>query len=342
MRANIYSLVQEWNTVQHLLSNAFLDCQNGSRVSPISLSQQQHGNAADISNGSSVPVDSETVKAISTDLPSKVNTSPCHELNMVTEEQSCISVITEATILPLPYPIPDNVSTGNTESSQEPSVVIKEKNSSSYAHLSGNHSAPDLQVMSYLSDDKSPDFDEPVLQGAQTLSDIAILPSNDLVTLQCDHASSSIVMSQYDHTYNDIATPRPSNNSVSPSVSASQSSSMVQQQNSHSTLLQVYRSDLDRLTAEAMVLKECLPMVVNAYYISCIGRVPALEERLGELRREKEGLALQCKNLHRKNDLMMASIEEGRKELFSLKVCTKIDKLNVTTKFFSSLIISCM
>jgi len=84
--------------------------------------------------------------------------------------------------------------------------------------------------------------------------------------------------------------------------------------------LKIRALDLDQLTAEAMMLKENLPKVVNSYYISCIRRVPQLEREVAQARREREQWAGQCKDLSWRCDALMADLEEGRKELFATKV----------------------
>lgn len=89
---------------------------------------------------------------------------------------------------------------------------------------------------------------------------------------------------------------------------------------SSSGWVKVRASEVDQLISEAMTLKEYLPRVVNPHYISCVRRVPLLERKLGETRREKGELRQQCQNLRRKCDVVMADLEEGRKELFAAKV----------------------
>ena len=142
--------------------------------------------------------------------------------------------------------------------------------------------------------------------------------SNVLDGCTSNIASSSCLISEY------ASVPMLSNSKPSAGLfvrSCSVNFKSVEDHNSSiSDMLHVRASDLDRLTTEAMMLKEYLPKVVNSYYISCIRRVPVLEGKLAELRKEKEGLALQCKNLHRRCDVMMADLEEGRKELFTVKV----------------------
>ena len=93
---------------------------------------------------------------------------------------------------------------------------------------------------------------------------------------------------------------------------------------SPSKWFRVCASDLDRLTAEAMMLKENLPKVVNSYYVSCVRRVPQLEKELAQVRREREQWEGQCKDLSWRCDALMADLEEGRKELFAVKVWTSL------------------
>lgn len=316
MRANISSLVQEWNVVEKIFSSVLLDCKNNSIVASSSLPQQQHGDIlnADIlrySNDISDKVNTElqNVKVVSADLSDlspKESMSPCHKL---ITEKSCMDV-TEATTTMIHS---SSVSTPLALMSAQELPIIEGSSTLCDAMQSsgGPSSLPGITQSS-----------ENSLRGDHKLSNIA--------TPLCDHTSNSA-----NRTATNRTTP-PSFHDVTFQSPNSRMHTKAEQQ-AHPAMVQVCRSDLDRLTAEAMMLKECLPMVVNAYYISCVGRVPVLEERLGETRREKEGLALQCKNLRRRNDLLMGDLEEGKKEFFSIKVygCKFKNKKNYSMNLFS-------
>ena len=313
MRANVCSLMQEWNAVEMIISNVLLDCQKNYRVNPVSH-PKQHGDIlnAEIkySNSVSAKVNTNDTKAVSTDLIPKENVSPCHE-TMATKEESCVR---KTKTMNMSYPVSDYVvSFGTTELDAMAlieSPVMEESNSlCGVVHSHGHHSLPDITVCSETS-----------LWDDYQLSKIG--------PLLCDHTSnnSSNLAETTKGTllpFCDVTFP---SSSFSPNAKA--------EQNSAAALVQVRRSDLDRLTAEAMMLKECLPMVVNAYYISCVGRVPMLEEKLGKVRKEKESMVLECKNLRRRNDLLMADLEEGKKEFFSIKVyITSITSFSWTNLF---------
>ena len=91
---------------------------------------------------------------------------------------------------------------------------------------------------------------------------------------------------------------------------------------SNPSFFQIHKSQLERLSTEAMMLKEFLPTVLNSYYISCVCQVPMLEERMNEVRKERRELVLECKKLRREKDILMSDCEQERKEKFAAKVCS--------------------
>lgn len=72
------------------------------------------------------------------------------------------------------------------------------------------------------------------------------------------------------------------------------------------------------------MLKELLPTVLNRHFISCVGRVPSLEEELSEVRRERDGVAEECRRVHRQCDRLMADCEAAMKETFAVKVTVMV------------------
>ncbi len=68
------------------------------------------------------------------------------------------------------------------------------------------------------------------------------------------------------------------------------------------------------------MLKEILPSVLNARYISCVHRVPTLEKKLGEVMRDKERLMKEYQITLRQKDTLMSDYEQERKERFVTKV----------------------
>ena len=87
-----------------------------------------------------------------------------------------------------------------------------------------------------------------------------------------------------------------------------------------SLIVQVHKSDLDRLATEALMLKELLPTVLNNFYVSCVHKVPVLEKRLEKMSEEKERLVRECNKLCRQNYALMADCEQERKEQYAAKV----------------------
>lgn len=68
------------------------------------------------------------------------------------------------------------------------------------------------------------------------------------------------------------------------------------------------------------MLKELLPTVLNSYYTSCVCKVPVLEERAGQVRRERNEMAGECQKIRRQYDMLLADYEQERKEMFTIKV----------------------
>ena len=222
---------------------------------------------------------------------------------IVTEENSCATV-TEATCIIQSYPFSDS-SKAIELFTKEPSLFKDMSNS--------DHNLKNLQISTNLMCSETS-------KGDHIISDLAIF--------SCDNTHSDLTTPLCDNISNKSTTTMPT-----PSTSSSVDNKALQ--HSRPSLVQVSRSDLDRLTAETMMLKECLPMVVNAQFISCVGHVPVLEERLTQARREKENVEQQYKNLCRRNNLLMVDLEEGRKDYFSIKV-----GINATSNIHSYLLVS--
>lgn len=68
------------------------------------------------------------------------------------------------------------------------------------------------------------------------------------------------------------------------------------------------------------MLKELLPTVLNSHYISSVCRLPVLEEKVGEARRERDKMAGEWKKVLRQYDTLLADYEQERKEVFTVKV----------------------
>ena len=85
-------------------------------------------------------------------------------------------------------------------------------------------------------------------------------------------------------------------------------------------MVQVSSSDLDRLATEALMLKELLPSVLNSRYTSCVSKVPVLEERVWQARRERDEMAGECRKVRRQYDVLLADYEQDKKEMFAVNV----------------------
>ena len=68
------------------------------------------------------------------------------------------------------------------------------------------------------------------------------------------------------------------------------------------------------------MLKELIPMVLNSGFISSVCRVPVLEARLSELRRERDRELARCQATRRTCDTLSVKYEKEQKEKFALKV----------------------
>ena len=304
--------------VQETISNFLLQHKNSSGATTTYLSQQQKQEElinTDILGDVNMlaqctrrlkDVDCLSSNSQHIEIP-REETIPQHYL-IVTEENSCATVA-EATCITQSYPFSDS-SEAIELFTKEPSIFKDMSNS--------DHNLKNLQILTNLMCSETS-------KGDHILSDLA--------TFSCDNTHSDLTTPLCDNISNNSTTTMPT-----PSTSSSVDNKALQP--SRPSLVQVSRSDLDRLTAEAMMLKECLPMVVNAQFISCIGRVPVLEERLTQARREKESVEQQYKNLCRRNNLLMVDLEEGRKDYFSIKVGINVTS-NIHTHLLVSFIIIC-
>ena len=95
-------------------------------------------------------------------------------------------------------------------------------------------------------------------------------------------------------------------------------------------LVQVPKSDIDRVSIEAQMLKELVPMVVNNFYVSSVCKVPALEARLSEVKRERDRELARFETAHRTSDMLKLDLEQEKKENSTFKV-----KKNNATFFLS-------
>ena len=68
------------------------------------------------------------------------------------------------------------------------------------------------------------------------------------------------------------------------------------------------------------MLKELLPSVLNSRYTSCVSKVPVLEERVWQARRERDEMAGECRKVRRQYDVLLADYEQDKKEMFAVNV----------------------
>ena len=67
-------------------------------------------------------------------------------------------------------------------------------------------------------------------------------------------------------------------------------------------------------------MMELLPMVLNSCYVSCVCKVPVLEQRLVVERREAEEMVAGWNKMQRLCNKLMTDCEHEQKEKFMLKV----------------------
>lgn len=338
VHSNIYSLVQEWNAIQEVIATSVLQDKYDSKLTPVNIApnplvvgaKPEHKSPQASPKQSSFPIDSNVG---ATDIKPDSNFPQMSKTVSRVSMQPFNVEFSEGSNCESPSPI-------NIIGKPEASVESQEN---SMSHLEHSHSCntidediPGSQIM-LAADCTSQSIRDSLTAPTKTnvihsgvhcspvfpLPDYSpnVPPSGDFVLEAC---GASDIKPFSSHMSELAAFPTHTNYTPSDGLfrrSNTVYSKPTEKYNSIvSDWVQVRTSDLDCLTAEAMMLKEYLPKVVNSHYISCVRRVPLLEKKLGEARREREELTMQSSTLLRRCDAMMTDLEEGRKELFAVKV----------------------